>query len=143
MTTRHADEKCHDCDNDSTHKRLHKIIVCNGKTIETNGSIVPMIKLTNMVELFSISPKLSTSVDNDGKVLKPEQADRHNRTRINLDALAAFTTLSHFYFKYVYSGPECIQEINDLHQQIIDKIVNEQNKNSKVYNMDLMNARQF
>ena len=110
-------------------------------TIETNGSIVPMIKLTNMVELFSISPKLSTSVDNDGKVLKPEQADRHNRTRINLDALAAFTTLSHFYFKYVYSGPECIQEINDLHQQIIDKIVNEQNKNSKVYNMDLMNAR--
>jgi 7-carboxy-7-deazaguanine synthase len=110
-------------------------------TIETNGSIVPEIKLTNMVDLFSVSPKLSTSVDNDGKVLKPEQVDRHNRTRINLDALATFTTSSYFYFKYVYSGPECIQEINDLHQQIIDKIINEQNRNPEVYNMDLMNAR--
>ena len=54
-------------------------------TIETNGSL-PMLNPLGKgyrVDLYSVSPKLSTSVDWDCKYLTPEQRDRHNNMRLN------------------------------------------------------------
>ena len=72
-----------------------------------------------LVDLYSISPKLSTSVDKDLKFLTKKQADLHNKTRINLDNLKQFLTEpADFQLKFVYSGPESVEEILDLRNKL-------------------------
>lgn len=89
-------------------------------TVETNGTIIPKNNFADYVDLFSVSPKLSTSVDTNHDVLiTKEQVERHNNTRINITALARFYYLQSV-FKFVYSGPECVDEIKDLHKSIVD-----------------------
>lgn len=88
-------------------------------TVETNGTIMPKNNFSDYVDLFSVSPKLSTSVDTNLKVLTKEQVERHNNTRINIEALARFYYLQSV-FKFVYSGPECVDEITNLHESIVD-----------------------
>lgn len=87
-------------------------------TIETNGSLPPLAN-DNLVDLYSISPKLSTSVDKDLKFLTKRQADLHNKTRINLDNLKQFLREpADFQLKFVYSGPESVEEILDLRDKL-------------------------
>lgn len=87
-------------------------------TVETNGTIIPKNNFADFVDLFSVSPKLSTSVDTNLKVLTKDQMERHNNTRINVEALARFYYLQSV-FKFVYSGPECVDEITNLHKAIV------------------------
>ncbi len=90
-------------------------------TIETNGSL-PMLNPMGKgykVDLYSVSPKLSSSVDWDCKFLTEQQRDHHNSTRINYKNLYDIIRYSKNYqFKFVYSGPECIDEIKDIYSKI-------------------------
>lgn len=96
-------------------------------TIETNGTL-PGINLddlqsrknTTLTSLFySISPKLSTSVDTECRVLTKEQADHHNERRINIVSLSNLVMSGDMYqLKFVYSGKECIDEIKDILSKI-------------------------
>lgn len=95
------------------------------------------------VDLFSVSPKLSTSVDKDLKYLTQEQMERHDKTRINIENLASYVTESKrifnymkeeveqygaayiddltrtqpvpsYQFKFVYSNEDSVKEIKEL-----------------------------
>lgn len=117
-------------------------------TIETNGSLLNEIGLIigneweSWIDLWSISPKLSTSVDWECKYLNENQRDNHDKNRINIENLASYinnTIIMHheigiyndnsyspliddrpkFQLKFVYSGEESLVEIKD----ILDKLV--------------------
>lgn len=119
-------------------------------TVETNGSLLNEIGLIcsddfdSWIDLWSISPKLSTSVDWECKYLNENQRDNHNKKRINIENLASYlnnTIVMHkevaeyddasyfplvddrpkFQLKFVYSGEESLVEIKD----ILDKLVKE------------------
>lgn len=95
------------------------------------------------VDLFSISPKLSTSVDKDLKYLTQEQMERHDKTRINIQNLASYVKetkrifnymkdmvaqydadyiddlvvaqpVPSYQFKFVYSNEDSVKEIKEL-----------------------------
>lgn len=95
-------------------------------TIETNGTIEPLVAAEDgwwEVDLYSVSPKLSTSEDKNLRFLQEEASQRHNKTRKNLDALVKFAELPYMcytntQFKFVYSGEECIDEIKNLVEEI-------------------------
>lgn len=93
-------------------------------TIETNGTYMP---ISSYVDLYSISPKLSTSIPvpdkpyyytHDGKVLTKtftkDEVDKLNKTRYNPDAIAALMEEADFQLKFVYSGPESLNDIDEL-----------------------------
>lgn len=119
-------------------------------TVETNGSLLNEIGLIcsddfdSWIDLWSISPKLSTSVDWECKYLNENQRDNHNKNRINIENLASYlnnTIVMHkevaeyddasyfpliddrpkFQLKFVYSGEESLVEIKD----ILDKLIEE------------------
>ena len=90
-------------------------------TIETNGTFEPLNPTSKdfYVALYSVSPKLSTSVDTECRVLTKEQAERHDKTRKNYKALFDIAMYSKDYqFKFVYSGPECENEILDMYREM-------------------------
>lgn len=98
-------------------------------TIETNGTLPPLdavpIEDEYAIDLYSISPKLSTSVGNANGRLTTDQVINHNTKRINIPNLCAYVdTALEYQFKFVYSGPECIDEIKDIYRQM-DEYVNE------------------
>lgn len=87
-------------------------------TIETNGTlpILDVLSKDYKISLYSVSPKLGTSVDTERKFLTDEQAEHHNKTRINYKVLFNIVTSGIPYqFKFVYSGPECVDEIKDIY----------------------------
>ena len=95
-------------------------------TIETNGTmpILDTLSKDYKVSLYSVSPKLSTSVDKDHKFLSNEQASRHDRLRMNYKNLFNIVTSGTPYqFKFVYSGAECVDEIKDIYAKM-SKFVN-------------------
>lgn len=90
-------------------------------TIETNGSlpILDVLSKDYKISLYSVSPKLETSVDHNLKFLTKEQAEHHNKTRINYKNLFNIVTSGIPYqFKFVYSGPECIDEIKNIYRKL-------------------------
>ena len=93
-------------------------------TIETNGTL-PAIEswsdsdFSHWIDLWSVSPKLSTSVDHQCKFLTEAQRDNHNKTRINYDNLASYITdsedgVSDYQLKFVYSGDDSVVEIKEI-----------------------------
>lgn len=94
-------------------------------TIETNGTLKPL-PLTDLKStiLYSISPKLSTSVASINQTVEvpglgaytftEEEVNRINRIRINYDVLKQFTLQPHYQFKFVYTGEESIVEIEQI-----------------------------
>ena len=87
----------------------------NQITIETNGTIMPDTNLDYGDIFWSISPKLSTSCCFEGTDVPEALREQHKKTRINLEALAAIVMSGCDYqLKFVYSGPESVDEINDL-----------------------------
>lgn len=85
-------------------------------TIETNGTL-PALEVE--VDLYSISPKLSTSEASEEDVQKgiitEEWRQKHAHTRYNPDRLLDLLRCGDdFQLKFVYSGPECIGEINRI-----------------------------
>lgn len=107
-------------------------------TIETNGTLPILNPLGNnyRIALYSVSPKLSTSVGQPGMVQGYEYTeamrDRHEKTRINYNNLIDIVTSSSDYqFKFVYSGPECVEEIVRIYKEM-GKIVKK--KDSQFFN---------
>ena len=98
-------------------------------TIETNGSLaITNDELSKFVDLWSISPKLSTSVDHACKFLTEEQRDRHDKARINIENLATYLNswCNDTQLKFVYSGEDSVKEIKD----ILNKLVVELNEDT-------------
>lgn len=106
-------------------------------TIETNGTFggfdldficdnfLPYSEgdeLKHNTLFYSISPKLNSSVDHNHKFLTPEQVKDHDLKRINIDSLATLIINSSFQLKFVYSGKECVDEIKDTINKVVDNI---------------------
>lgn len=96
-------------------------------TVETNGTIDPNPELYKVVDLWSASPKLSTSVPNEKDMKKygltEAQCKYHSEKRINADALANIIMCGNdTQLKFVYSGEDCIDEIQDIKSQVQAKI---------------------
>lgn len=95
-------------------------------TIETNGTMGVLEDMNGnfpYVTLYSVSPKLSTSVDYGCKFLTPEQRDRHAESRIKYDKLAEyynskFSSKSMVQLKFVYSGDASVAEIKQIIEQL-------------------------
>lgn len=109
-------------------------------TIETNGTIVPSNYLLEQVDLWSTSPKLafSTPTIKDGKKygVTEAQCKYHNMHRINIIALATMLSEGHdCQLKFVYTGPECIKEIDEISKEITDYQTN--------HNMDVVNVNDY
>lgn len=84
-------------------------------TIETNGSITPVDNLMRAVNLWSVSPKLSTSGSFESSDLPISRQRLHEKNRINKEAIDKINRLANdCQFKFVWTGPECEQEIRDL-----------------------------
>ena len=107
-------------------------------TVETNGTL-PAIEpwddsdFNYWVDLWSVSPKLSTSVDHQCKFLTEAQRDNHDKTRINYDNLASYIIATRkaneanraygpdfedsapdYQLKFVYSGEDSVGEIKEI-----------------------------
>ena len=101
-------------------------------TIETNGTkpILDPLARGFKVALYSVSPKLGTSVGVPGTYggieVTQEMIDRHDKTRINFKNLISIVTDTNDYqFKFVYSNPTSVNEILDIYKQmdnIVDKM---------------------
>ena len=95
-------------------------------TIETNGTypiLNPSSRSRFKVSLYSVSPKLHTSVGKPGEYngikVTEEMVNRHDKLRINIENLIDIAMYSNDYqFKFVYSGPECIDEIMDIYTRM-------------------------
>lgn len=105
-------------------------------TIETNGTLEPIepwedSDFLHYIDLWSISPKLSTSVDKDCKYLTPEKRDHHDKIRINIGNLVSYFISMNkaqelnnkcgfpndtptVQLKFVYSGKDSIDEIEQI-----------------------------
>ena len=99
-------------------------------TIETNGTFGP---LNHPIDLYSISPKLSTSIPvpdkpyhymHDGKevtrTFTKAEVEKLNETRYNPEAIAALIDDAEFQLKFVYSGPESVHDIDMLVDRLRD-----------------------
>lgn len=101
-------------------------------TIETNGTLPILDPLASgfKVALYSVSPKLCTSVGTPGTYngieVTQEMIDRHNKTRINYKNLISLVCYTNDYqFKFVYSNPDSVKEILNIYKQmddIVDKM---------------------
>lgn len=95
-------------------------------TIETNGTMPILNPLTDRfkIALYSVSPKLKSSEpdpnkDYGGHCVCSELCQKHKEQRINIKNLYRLaTTANDIQFKFVYSGPECVKEIEDLFLKI-------------------------
>ena len=107
-------------------------------TIETNGTLQAFNHWTwdsdyfdSYVDLWSVSPKLSTSVDKNLKYLTKEKMENHDKTRINITSLASYILTVNadsmyiinndldleypkIQFKFVYTDENSVTEIKDI-----------------------------
>lgn len=111
-------------------------------TIETNGTKPILNPLSGKfrIDLYSVSPKLSTSVGKENTkivqgdqqyLITKEMVERHDRERLNYNNLVDIVTSANYQFKFVYSGPECVEEIKNIYIEM-GKIVS--NKDDQFYN---------
>ena len=91
-------------------------------TIETNGTITPNLNLLGRINLWSVSPKLSTSAYFiEGCGVPKALQDQHNKLRINSEALRAIVEDGYdCQFKFVWTGPECEKEIDLIISDILN-----------------------
>lgn len=106
-------------------------------TIETNGSL-PMLNPAGKfkIALYSVSPKLHTSIPEVGQevetphgkhVFKQDEVERLEKTRINTKNLVDIVMYSNDYqFKFVYSGPDCIKEIEEIYSKMRGYVENDE-----------------
>lgn len=96
----------------------------NKITIETNGTVIPADELLGTFDImWSVSPKLSTSCCFEGTDVPEALRVAHCDKRINIEALAKIVmNAPEYQLKFVYSGPECIDEIDDIIARIRDYV---------------------
>lgn len=99
-------------------------------TVETNGSMCPndeseLGDFLDMVDLISVSPKLSSSA-NFPEGTKNSVVEYHNKNRINPRALVNLiwtdNPIIKTQLKFVWSGPECEEEIKNLLGELTEVI---------------------
>ena len=85
-------------------------------TVETNGTIFRDAP----IDLASISPKLSSSTPTPSRDPKGdgEWAEKHEQSRINMDALSQLADAYESQFKFVVTGKSDMPEIFDLVEQV-------------------------
>jgi 7-carboxy-7-deazaguanine synthase len=93
-------------------------------TMETNGTLGDLEydnhESNTWINLYSVSPKLSTSVDKYCKFIGSELRDRHDKTRINYSKLSRYCMVSNWsedisvQFKFVYTDEESVSEIKTI-----------------------------
>ena len=106
-------------------------------TIETNGTLPALrpwesidtdadgLHFVQYIDTYSISPKLSTSVDHECKVIDKKTMERHNLTRINYASLASYIKYvndvpeADFQLKFVYSGEDSVGEIKEILDELM------------------------
>lgn len=146
-------------------KKFIELILDNGDeedrnfifTIETNGTLPAIDPWENdswnmWIDLWSVSPKLSTSVDHNCKFLTESQRDHHNATRINIDNLASYIIAAKkaiaenedlgpdfmndikpdYQLKFVYSGEDSVKEIKEILNKIREQYPNLEDVNNHV-----------
>jgi len=81
-------------------------------TVETNGTV----DVDAPIDLASISPKLASSTPTPDRdpTGDGEWAERHDRRRVDLDALARLTERYEFQVKFVVTGREDMPDIESL-----------------------------
>lgn len=90
-------------------------------TVETNGTISPLQTFYKYVDLWSVSPKLSTSAYFENTNIPEEQQKHHNKTRINIRSLYdIIMTGKEVQLKFVYSDKYNEDEIKSLLAKIYD-----------------------
>ena len=76
-------------------------------TVETNGSIIPTPELFDLVDLWSVSPKLANSGCFDGTDVPDRERKMHHKNRFNPIALAGIANGGReVQFKFVYTNDE-------------------------------------
>lgn len=113
-------------------------------TVETNGTFPP---LNNTIDLYSISPKLSTSLPIPGKIYEysisakdatmqlpgnnvchksfsENEVAKLNEIRHNPDAVAALTDMADFQLKFVYSNNDSLKDIDNFLEELRERGVN-------------------
>lgn len=103
-------------------------------TVETNGSITPCDKMLEVVNLWSVSPKLANSCHFEGTDISEAAMKRHMESRINLRAVYSMMQFGNDgQLKFVYSANDekCREYIesyvNDLMEScngLMDDLVN-------------------
>lgn len=106
-------------------------------TIETNGTLPALrpwesvetdedgLHYIQYIDTYSISPKLSTSVDHECKVIDKRTMERHNLIRINYYELASYIKYvqdvpeADFQLKFVYSGKDSLEEIKEILDELM------------------------
>ena len=89
-------------------------------TVETNGTLGVIEGLQGdfpYINLYSVSPKLSTSVDYECKFLTPRQRDNHAETRINYLQLTEYfksVYRAEVQLKFVYSDEASLFEVDSI-----------------------------
>lgn len=79
-------------------------------TIETNGTIPVKEELADLVDLWSISPKLRNSCNFEGHNIPKRARYKHITTRVNYDAIASFKDKV-AQLKFVYTDESTENEI--------------------------------
>lgn len=101
-------------------------------TIETNGTLTP---LDEPIELYSVSLKLKTSVpsepctvktsDGGEYVFSQKMIDHLNEVRADYSHLRDYANhCNTIQFKFVYSGKESVEEIDDIYSEHIQWMAN-------------------
>ena len=98
-------------------------------TMETNGTVEP--DPFTRVDFFSISPKLKTALPVPGKVYRcpdgstqvfdADEVHRLDLIRFNPKAIEEMIHLRLFQLKFVYSGPESVQDIDHCLNTLKDR----------------------
>jgi 7-carboxy-7-deazaguanine synthase len=87
-------------------------------TVETNGTIYREAP----IDLASVSPKLASSTPTPENTPEGAEAgewtERHERERVDLDALGRFVDSYETQLKFVVTGPEDMPEIRELVAEI-------------------------
>lgn len=97
-------------------------------TVETNGTIYPG-SMANKIDLFSISPKLSSSTPTKEKIQKLNLGlsegweEKHEGTRENIEAIVKLIRAGRScQLKYVISCPEDFSEVESQIKRIEEQI---------------------
>lgn len=88
-------------------------------TVETNGTIPVIDELSNLIDLWSISPKLRNSCSFEGHDIPKRARYAHIKRRINYDAIASFKDKV-AQLKFVYTDDSTEQEIENWLMGLIE-----------------------
>lgn len=89
-------------------------------TVETNATIVPEWEILDVVDLWSLSPKLESSCCFEGTDISEGARELHRKTRFNPKALLYYTTYGlEVQMKFVWCGEETMKEVDGFFNDLL------------------------